>query len=113
MEIKVLEKIKYDEKAGFKTYIFEGHGIVHEFIDYKDLSELRFLVKSRTVQEHTMEMGFPFEWWDEGNDDKKEGSFLLMQFIDDQSKDIKFIVIKNCDIFITNKGNTIDIIYVK
>jgi hypothetical protein len=112
MEIKVLETIKNDEKAGFKTYIFEGYGIVHEFIDYKNLSELRSLVKSRTVQEHTMEMGFPFEWWNECNDDKKEGSFLLMQFIDDQSKEIQFFVIKNCDIFITNKGKTIDTIYV-
>ena len=107
MEIKIIEKSK-----GQKTSIFEGADIRHEHIVYNSgedfiqkYNELGF--SANELSGHVL--GVPEEIWKKGN---KIGSgyFLLIYYRIDE---LKFIVVKNATVFITNKGQTIDRIIIE
>lgn len=116
MEIKIVQSTKKsDECSGFKTSIFEGYNITHEWIYYKDRTAFLNIFSSRTnandIDNDTYVLGIPSEMWtsEEETDKCKDTCFVLITFNKlNNSKADSFIVTKDSTVYITNDGRTID-----
>lgn len=110
MEVKICQQTKEFENSGLQTSIFEAESINYEFIRYENLPQFNALVRSRTGDTTLHYYGIP-TWMREEKLQKNEcesGNFLLLSFLDNTEKDYSYLVCKDCVIYITNKGQTID-----
>ena len=113
MEIKICQQTKEFENSGFQTILFESSSVNYEHIRYETLSQFNILVKSRTANYNLHMYGIP-DWMQEEKLPQNEcssGYFLLLSFLDDG--DYSFMVCKNCVIYITNHGQTVDKIVIE
>lgn len=113
MEVKICQQTKEIKNAGFNTSLFETASINYEHIRYENLEEFNILLKSRLGNNNYTPYGIPQWMYDKKLPEKecKSGHFLLISFHDDN--DYSYIVCKNCIIYVTNHGQTVDKIIVE
>jgi hypothetical protein len=108
MEIKIIQRSKDIENGGYQTHIFEADEVHHELIYYENRERFRILYKSRTGDRRGMSFGIPSNFWDDDKPEIISGFFLLIDYWKEDTKTIDFITCKDCEVYITNKGQTID-----
>jgi hypothetical protein len=113
MEIKIQQTTKTIENGGLQTHIFEAaDSITHEEIFFESKEAFQKLYKSR-IEDAGKEVGNVYgipDWYWKGQEctQNESGSFLFIEFWNDKIKMYQFIVAKQCYVYITNKGQTID-----
>lgn len=106
MEIKIVQ-LQKEENDGFKTFIFEGRDICHKVLYYKNRSEFTDLYNRESGNGGIYQIGIPNTFWDKSDKEIASGDVLIFKFINDKSIDC-VIFCKDCNVFITNNGKTID-----
>jgi hypothetical protein len=109
MEIKVIS-VENNEgtRSSELVSLFEGSEISHRFVFYKDKTEFQEkthdLIKNLTGSI----LGIDLSFWNQNDESAiKDGYFLFIMY---QKNDDcpSFIICKMSDVYITNKGQTID-----
>lgn len=103
MEIKI---INHNEN---ETFIFEGYDIVYHFYSFKNQNEfLEYWGKISETDNDIRAIGIPTEYWDDMK--KCDIGTIIELFFYDNKDERKLIIVRRSKIYITNKGQTIDII---
>lgn len=107
MEIKIKEIPEEEGKHEFETSLFEGDGITHSRIYYDSIEDFisKYNDKSKGIEGCVI--GVPEHFWKTGSEAKK-GYFIFIQY--EFKEKIRFIVVKNRTVYITNRGKTVDIV---
>ena len=107
MEIKI--KHRKTEKEFYKNFLFEGDNIYHYFGEFRTKKEFieKYNLEARNLNGHVI--GVPEDIWKEG-EDNKGGTFLAIFYNKPNSDELKFIIVMNSRVYITNKGQTVDAI---
>jgi hypothetical protein len=111
MEIKIRtsEIIQgLDNDHNVETFLFEGNDIHYQWKLFTNSSKFVEMYNNIGVSFIDCQIGIPTWLWDEESD--KSGHFLVLSYR--SGEDEKQIVVMNAKIFITNHGQTVDIITV-
>ena len=110
MEIKIKQNTQQFENGGLKTHILEGSNISYEFVYYENRERFSILRKS-LVFDYNFDIGIPFAWFNEEKEISEfdPGHFLLITYLNSEGLEAS-VVCKDCLVYITNKGQTIDFI---
>jgi hypothetical protein len=104
MEIKVIT-----DGTPTTTYLFEGDDVMYSFKWFTDREEFLKLYKEETGICSASIIGIPDSYWGEKEIDA--GDFVSLLFFPKGYEEVgRVLILKNCRIYITNKGNTIDVI---
>ena len=110
MEIKIKKNYDKEGQHSFKTNLIEGDKITHERVYFKSKEDFinKYNEKSKGIDGCVV--GVPEGFWFSNKPlDIEEGCFIFIQYRLNDSK-IEFIVVMDRVVYITNKGQTIDII---
>jgi hypothetical protein len=110
MEIKIVRTTRENEDVGFQTIIIEGFNIHYEFIEYENRADfiMKYNNATRSRAEGGKIIGVPITFWNETEKDIEPGEFVYLFYSIDERIFNGWMICKNCTIYITNKGNTID-----
>lgn len=108
MEVKIIQQTKSLAYGGKQTHIFECKAVTHEIISYFDRDHFIKIYNDRidSSLNDKYVLGIPETFW---RDDKKEigkGELILVSM--DRGEVVENILCKDCKIYITSKGQTID-----
>jgi len=110
MEIKIKKVYEKEGKHSFKTSIFEGNNVTHERVYFEGKEDFINKYNDKSKGLTGCVVGVPEDYWfNTKSEGKEEGYFIFIQYVLNGGG-IEFIVVMNRVIYITNKGQTIDII---
>lgn len=109
MEVKVIQQTKSLHYGGNQTHIFECIAVTHEIIEYKDRENLLGIYSDRTAGINGFYvLGIPGHYWETDAKDLDPGQVLLISM--DRGQEVELILCKDCRVYITTKGQTLDTI---
>jgi len=106
MEIKILSiEIKEDNELCTLTTIVEAYNIAHFLKHYSSKED--FWKQTNADLKTFRILGVPKEFYDKTYTESLTGQFLLINY-DDSDGANNDIICMDCEVYITNKGQTID-----
>lgn len=113
MEIKIKKVYEKEGKHSYNTSIFEGDNVTHERVYFESRKDFIEKYNMKTKGLTGCVVGVPDDYWfnteEKDKKEKDEGYFIFIQYVLNGGN-VEFIVVMNRAIYITNRGQTIDVI---